>query len=84
MAIFRPLVDSLVIISIDKEERARINAILAVVALSLASPFGWIAGQLSEINRILPFILNMGLLLIGAVLVILAWRVTNPKIARGI
>jgi MFS family permease len=70
-AIFLPLMDSLVIISIDKAERARINAILAVVVITLTSPFGWIAGQLSEINRTLPFVLNMGLFVIGGVLVFL-------------
>ncbi|MCJ7701472.1 MAG: MFS transporter [Anaerolineales bacterium] len=78
IAMFRPLMDSLIILSIDNEERARINAILAVVIISITSPFGWIAGQLSEINRILPFVLNIGLFLIGAVLVVLAWRYSKP------
>ena len=82
MAMFRPLMDSLFILSIDKGERARINAILAVVALSLASPFGWIAGQLSEINRILPFILLMGLMVVGSVLVMLAWRLSQQADAN--
>jgi MFS family permease len=73
MAMFRPLMDSLVIISIDKRERARINAIMAVIVLTISSPFGWIAGQLSELNRVLPFVFSVGLYLMGAVLVALAW-----------
>jgi MFS family permease len=77
LAMYRPLHDSLVIISIDKVERARINAIMAVIVITLTSPFGWIAGQLSEINRIYPFILNMILFVLGAFLVLLAWRVTQ-------
>jgi hypothetical protein len=74
LAVYRPLHDSLVIISIDRVERARINAIMAVVVLSLTFPFGWIAGQLSEINRIFPFILNIILFVVGSLLVVLAWR----------
>jgi predicted MFS family arabinose efflux permease len=74
VAMFDPLMQSLVIVSITKEERARINAILMVVVIVLTSPFGWIAGQLSEMNRILPFVLNIGLFLIGGILVLLAWR----------
>jgi MFS family permease len=79
MAMYRPLHDSLVILSIDKIERARINAIMAVVVIALTSPFGWIAGQLSEINRVLPFIFNIILFVLGAFLVVLAWRLTNDN-----
>ncbi len=79
LAVYRPLHDSLIIISVDKVERARINAIMAVVVLCLTSPFGWIAGQLSEINRILPFILNIVLFVVGLILVFLAWRVTHSE-----
>ena len=77
VAIFLPLMDSLIIVSIDKAERARINSILAVVVIILTSPFGWIAGQLSEMNRILPFVLNIGLFVFGVVMVGLAWRFTK-------
>ena len=45
-----------------------------MIVILLTSPFGWIAGQLSELNRIFPFVLNIGLFLIGMVLVWLAWR----------
>jgi MFS family permease len=74
IAMFNPLMDSLTIVSINPEERARINAILMMIVILLTSPFGWIAGQLSELNRIFPFVLNIGLFLIGMVLVWLAWR----------
>jgi MFS family permease len=79
IAMFRPLMDSLIIISIDKQERARINAIMAVIVLLLASPFGWIAGQLSEINRTFPFILNIGLYVLGSILVLFAWRLSQTE-----
>jgi MFS family permease len=80
LAMYTPLMDSLVIISIAREERARINAILAMVVILLTSPFGWIAGQLSEANRIFPFILNICLFLVGMGLVALAWRLREREV----
>jgi hypothetical protein len=84
LAMFRPLMDSLVIVSIAPEERARINAIMAVVVILLTSPFGWIAGQLSEINRLFPFLLNMGFFLLGKGLVWLAWRLQRRDVKAEI
>jgi len=81
LAMFGPLMDALTIISIDDVERARINAILYVIVILLTSPFGWIAGQLSEINRTLPFILNIGLFFVGAAMVWLAWRLRDPRVS---
>lgn len=80
LAMFGPLMDALTIISIDNAERARINSILAAVVILLTSPFGWIAGQLSEINRVLPFALNISLFFIGIGLVWLAWRLRDREI----
>jgi len=77
LAMFGPLMDALIIISIDNAERARINSILAAIAILLTSPFGWIAGQLSEINRVLPFVLNISLFFVGMGLVWLAWRLRD-------
>lgn len=74
LAIFAPLMDALTIVSIDDVERARVNAIVFVVVILLTSPFGWIAGQLSEINRVLPFVLNISFFLVGMGLVWLAWH----------
>ncbi|MFN2236772.1 MAG: MFS transporter, partial [Anaerolineales bacterium] len=81
MAMFGPLMDALTIISIDDAERARINSILFAVVILLTSPFGWIAGQLSEINRVLPFVLNICLFIIGSGLVWLAWRLRDRDAA---
>ncbi|GAK49515.1 putative major facilitator superfamily transporter [Candidatus Moduliflexus flocculans] len=65
-------VDKLTVITINPKERARIMAILWGVMLVFTSPFGWIAGQLSEMNRSLPFILNIILFALGALLSLLA------------
>jgi hypothetical protein len=71
--------DALVILSIDNVERARINSILAVVVILLTSPFGWIAGQLSEMNRGFPFVLNISFFFVGMGLVWLAWRLRGQE-----
>jgi len=78
-AMLRPLMDSLIILSIEKEERARINSIMGVIVISLVSPFGWIAGQLSDLNRVFPFYLNIGLFVIGLILVVLAGKIYNAE-----
>ena len=68
----KTLTEKLLVITVDPKERARIMAILYVIAILGTSPFGWIAGQLSEINRSLPFVLNALLFSLGALLTYLA------------
>lgn len=72
-AISAPL-DKLVAITVDPDERARIMALLYMLVLACSMPFGWIAGQASQINRSLPFVINIVLFTIGAVLAFLASR----------
>jgi len=66
------LLDKLVATSVDPKERARIMAILYLLVLACTTPFGWIAGEASQLNRNLPFVLNIGLFLLGAVLAYVA------------
>jgi hypothetical protein len=73
------LMDKMVVVTVDPQERARILAILYVIVITFTSPFGWIAGQLSEMDRILPFVLNLGILAVGAFLVLLASRVSGSN-----
>ena len=68
------LVDKLLVTSVDPKERARIMAILYVLVILCTSPFGWIAGQLSEANRKLPFVLNGVLFTLGFLLSLLTPR----------
>jgi MFS family permease len=70
-------IDRMVAVTVDEKERARILALIYMVVISFTSPFGWIAGKLSEIDRILPFILSLGLYVIGAVLTYLAARLAQ-------
>jgi MFS family permease len=69
-----PLIDRITVVTIDAKERARILSILSVGIILLTSPFGWIAGNLSTINKDLPFVLNIGLFILGALLAYLAGR----------
>lgn len=68
------LLDKLIATSVDPKERARIMAILYMVVIGLTSPFGWIAGQMSGMNRSLPFVLNIVLFAAGGILAFVASR----------
>jgi MFS family permease len=67
-----PLVDRMTVLTISARERARIQSILYVGIILLTSPFGWIAGTLSEIDKAWPFILNIVLFAVGAMLAYMA------------
>jgi DHA1 family tetracycline resistance protein-like MFS transporter len=83
-ALVSPMTESLLAVAMESHERARISAMVYVALVVLTSPFGWIAGQLSAIDRSLPFALNMGLFLIGAGLVWLIgrWRPSLSPLAE--
>jgi MFS family permease len=74
-----PLVDQMVVLTIDPKERARIQSIIYVGIILLTSPFGWIAGSLSEVNKNLPFILNISLFVTGAVLAYIAGKASQDR-----
>ena len=80
-AIINPLMDQMVVLTIDPRERARIQSILYVGIILITSPFGWIAGNLSGIDKILPFILNIALFAVGAVLAYLAGNAAQKRLA---
>jgi MFS family permease len=80
-AICYPLVDRLTVLTVDAKERARIQSILAVGIIAVSVPFGWIAGRLSDIDKDLPFMINIGLFVIGAFLAYIAGQVAEKKTA---
>jgi MFS family permease len=55
ISLISPLLDSMQVVLVDTQERARIMAILYVIVAAFTSPFGWIAGILSGIDRRLQF-----------------------------
>ena len=71
VALFLPRRDSLVINNVDPAERARIRAMLMAIMLGVASPFGFVVGRLSEIDRRIPFAACIGLFLIMGVIVMM-------------
>lgn len=80
VGLINPFLGSMMAVNVDPQERARIMAIISVVVISLTSPFGWIAGRLSEMNRVLPFVLNIVMFLIGICLVpVAAWVVKRAS-----
>jgi MFS family permease len=69
-----PLLDRMIVLTVEPKERARILSILQVGVILITSPFGFIAGNLSEINKGLPFVLNIILFAAGTILAILVAR----------
>jgi sulfite exporter TauE/SafE len=70
-----PMAESLLSVSMETDERARLTAMVSMAMIILISPFGWIAGQLSAMNRSFPFLLNIALFAVGLVIV---WIIGKP------
>jgi MFS family permease len=73
------MLDRRTVVTVDADERARIMAVMYVVVILFTSPFGWIAGNLSQFDRVLPFALNIGLFVIGAILTYYASKMPEMK-----
>jgi hypothetical protein len=58
-------VERLAVVNVDARERARIVAMAHLTVIACTTPFGWVAGMLSQTNRALPFVLNAALLTVG-------------------
>jgi len=54
-----PRRDSIMALFIEERERARIVSVMTMTVLAVNIPFGYFSGFLSDINRRLPFILNI-------------------------
>jgi len=65
---------SLLALSVNPEERARVMAILHMIIMAATSPFGWIGGILSSLSRNLPFALNLFLLAVGFGITLIFYR----------
>ncbi len=59
LALLGPISESLMSVNIPGEERARINSLIYAGILLVSAPAGWIAGQLSEISRVFPLVINL-------------------------
>jgi MFS family permease len=78
-----PLLDQMMVLTINVQERARIQSIMYVGIILLTAPFGWIAGSLSQVNKTWPFILTILLFSTGAFLAARAGKL-NQKNANSL
>ena len=75
-ALVNPRKDALLQLNINPQERARLNALIMASTIALSSPFGYLAGWLSSLDRRLPFAFTF-LLFITAMVVI--GRIQEPQ-----
>jgi hypothetical protein len=68
------LAESLVALHVNQAERARVMAIQHMIIMFATSPFGWIGGILSGLDRAFPFMLNIVLLAAGIVVTLMYYR----------
>ena len=78
-ALVAPRKDALIQLNINPQERARINALIMASTIALSSPFGYLAGWLSSVDRRLPF--GFMFLLFLAAMVIVG-RIQEPKLGQ--
>ncbi len=82
MAVLHTLRESLVAIHVDPIERSGIMGLLQTTVMLVSVPFGYISGVLSDISRALPFVLCIGILLLGIVATSVYYRVTTKTMAN--
>ncbi|NMA65058.1 MAG: MFS transporter [Clostridiaceae bacterium] len=75
LSVLNMLRESLVAIHVDPEERSGIMGLLQTAVMMVSVPFGYISGLLSDISRILPFVLSIALLLLGILATAVFYRV---------
>lgn len=78
-AVLATLRESLVAIHVDPAERSGIMALLQTTVMLVSVPFGYIGGLLSDISRVLPFVLSISLLLLGILATGIFYRRTTSK-----
>ena len=78
-ALDKPRKDALLQLSIDVQERARLNALIMASTILLSSPFGYLAGWLSSLDRRLPFAFTF--LLFAAAMVVVG-RIKEPQVGE--
>jgi len=71
--------DSIVVLLIDPDERARISSIMIVLTLCCSIPFGYLAGWLSDMDRRLPFMLGAALFMIVFVVICIGGKLMERK-----
>ncbi len=78
-ALVVPRKDALLQLNINPRERARINALIMSFTIAFASPFGYLAGWLSSVDRRLPFVFTFTVYLAA---IIIVGRIRDPEFAK--
>ena len=68
-ALVNPRKDALLQLNINPQERARLNALIMASTIALSSPFGYLAGWLSSVDRRLPFAFTLVLFVIAMLVI---------------
>ena len=77
-ALVIPRKDSMLAMNVEPKERARILALMTAFMIAFSSPFGYLAGLLSSVDRRLPFVLSAALYFI-AIFVIARFQGKGPE-----
>ena len=75
-ALVMPRKDALLQLNINPKERARINALIMSFTIAFASPFGYLAGWMSSIDRRLPFVFLFAIFIVA---IIIVGRIRDPE-----
>jgi hypothetical protein len=79
-AIVLPRKDSLLVLSVRPEERARTVALMTSFTIAFSSPFGYFSGFLSSVDRRLPFAFSLVLYLLA---LLISFRIKEPENAES-
>ncbi len=79
LSMLNPLTTSLQMVNIDREERARMLGFFYALCMLITAPLSTIAGVLAEVDRALPFTLNLGLTVVALLLIIPLWKLGLPE-----
>ena len=79
-SLVNPRKDALLQLNLDPQERARLNALIMASTVALSSPFGYLAGWLSSIDRRLPFGFMILLFLLAMAVV---GRIKEPQVEEA-
>ena len=80
LSTLQPLISTLNMQAMDRQERARMLGLATMMSLLVSSPFGTIAGALAKMDRSLPMLLNIALALLSCFIAIRLDRVMQMHI----
>lgn len=79
LAVLGPLSESVMSVTIPAKERARANSLITAMILLISIPVGWVAGRLSQHDRMLPLVMNLCLIIAEFLLIVIITRTTKKK-----